>query len=214
MKYSVSAAARIVGVTRKTFYNHIAEKSISHEKDEKGHLKFDGAELIRVYGDKVNFDRAITKQQKVDTTQNETPVSNSYAREIEDLKAELADLKTQIKVKDQEIDGKENLLEERKERIDKLENSLSKAQNITKLLEDQRTQADKTDDWKVMLEAQKENTVNAKKEAQRFKQSAIDQKSRKEEAVDKAKALQAENAKLKSLLEEEINKNLWDKIFG
>ena len=56
MKYTVSEAAKIIGATRQTMYRHIEAKGISVEKDENGNQLIDASELMRVYGDKVNFD--------------------------------------------------------------------------------------------------------------------------------------------------------------
>ena len=56
MKYPISHAAKIVGVTRQTLYRHIKSKGISTETDETGTQVIDASELIRIYGDKLNFD--------------------------------------------------------------------------------------------------------------------------------------------------------------
>lgn len=52
-KVSVLIAAKMVGVSRATFYRHIDEKSISTEQDDNGNKVIDIAELVRVYGNKL-----------------------------------------------------------------------------------------------------------------------------------------------------------------
>lgn len=55
MQVTISKAAEMVGVTRATFYRHIERKNISVHKDEDGNPKVDVSELIRVYGDRVQY---------------------------------------------------------------------------------------------------------------------------------------------------------------
>lgn len=48
-KHSISAAARLVGISRQTLYKDIQSKGITVEKDDSGKPQIDTSELLRVY---------------------------------------------------------------------------------------------------------------------------------------------------------------------
>lgn len=48
-KHSISAAARLVGISRQTLYKDIQSKGITVEKDDTGKPQIDTSELLRVY---------------------------------------------------------------------------------------------------------------------------------------------------------------------
>ena len=55
MKYTVIQAAKITGKSRQTIYRHIDSKPISVTQDDDGNQLIDASELIRVYGNDINF---------------------------------------------------------------------------------------------------------------------------------------------------------------
>lgn len=126
MKYTISQASRITGVTRKTLYSHIDKKPISTHKDDNGNILIEASELIRVYGDKCKFDRANGKEESVTTKQVSTPISNDVKHELEISKLENSFLKERI--------------EQYKDEIESLKEALKRAQEghnrATMLLED------------------------------------------------------------------------------
>lgn len=185
MKYSVSEAARIVGFTRKTFYKHIKKKGISVEKDENNRPLIDASELIRVYGDRCNFE---TDQEntKVDEGQG-TPQKVDTDKQL-DTVVEIAVLREKLSNTEEQRDHYQTLYEqERQER-----------QANTRLLADQR---DKQDHWeKSFLELQQMITnqeSKANQELETFKQQT------KRQLIAYKRALQQER-----------NKSLWQRLFG
>ncbi len=86
MKYSISKAAKIAGITRKTLYKHIEKKPISVEKDDNGRPIIDASELIRVYGDKCKFD---TEEGNKDTSQSIHPPTEVSTPETKTVKREI-----------------------------------------------------------------------------------------------------------------------------
>jgi len=126
MKYTISEASRIVGVTRKTLYNHIEKKPISTETDDNGKPLIEASELIRVYGDKCKFDRANPNEETPKTTHVSATVPNDLKYELALVKQENGFLKTQI--------------EQYESRVTYLEDALKQSQTVnnrtTMLLED------------------------------------------------------------------------------
>lgn len=57
-KYSIAAAHRITGKSRTTIAKHLRTGKLSCEEDSSGAKLIDASELIRMYGDDCNFDRA------------------------------------------------------------------------------------------------------------------------------------------------------------
>lgn len=83
MKYPVSQAAKIVGVTRQTLYRHIKSKSISTEIDETGAQVIEASELIRIYGDKLDFgfdQQKTTQPAPSAASQDATMAENPYRK--------------------------------------------------------------------------------------------------------------------------------------
>ncbi len=89
MKYSISEASRIVGITRKTLYKHIKKKPISVEKDENEKPIIDASELVRVYGDQCRFDNEEGNKETGKNTQGSTEVSSTEAIEAAVTQKEL-----------------------------------------------------------------------------------------------------------------------------
>ena len=195
MKYSISEAARIVGVTRKTLYKHIENKPISVEKDNNDRPVIDASELIRVYGDQCQFDTGKTTEETATDTQLSTEVSMSEVTEMAVTKKELEMLKSQMS---SERDSFE-------EQIDYLRNKLDEANSetrkLTALLTDQRTnKSDRAGEWEKSIKSLEQRIANQERSASELKE-------------ERQKILRQNHA-LKKQLEEERSKSLWQKLFG
>ncbi len=55
MKYTIIEAAKILNISRQTLYRHIEKKSISVSVNDSGGQMIDASELIRVYGNDIDF---------------------------------------------------------------------------------------------------------------------------------------------------------------
>lgn len=150
MKYSISQAARIIGITRKTLYNHIDKKPISTHKDDGGNTLIEASELIRVYGDKCKFDRVNGKDENVTPKQDSTPISNDLKHELEISKLEISHLK--------------KLIEKYENDVEVLTEALKRAQEghnrATMLLVEDKSGAGDTEDIKTQLKIAEQKTIN------------------------------------------------------
>lgn len=97
---SVSKAAGLVGLNRKTMYSHIKSGKVSASKDSKGTLLIDTSELIRVFG-------VLRQEQDSESNTNrqlESPDVNKVllekmeqmARQIESLTERVVELQKQL----------------------------------------------------------------------------------------------------------------------
>ena len=197
MKYTVNEAARIVGATRQTIYRHIESKPISVDKDENGNQMIDASELIRVYGNNINFD-ALNE----DITPNETVTSQSNvtALNIPDVtedKVRLARLEGEIEKLTLLVEKAEDENSYIKKLLEDEKNERKKANN---LLEDMRQKESRGDNWDKMMKALEQRIANQEK-------SVKEQKDREQRILRQNKAL-------KQALTNEKNKSLWQKLFG
>lgn len=123
MKYSISEAARVAGVTRKTFYKHIDKKPISFEEDDNGNKLIDASELIRVYGDKCKFEGQGQKGETPKSKQVSTEVSIEEAIEKKVLEKENELLREKLVMLEERVDRESGLLDNANTALDKsLEN--------------------------------------------------------------------------------------------
>lgn len=184
MKYSISEAARIVGITRKTFYKHIDKKGISMEQDDNGNPLVDASELIRIYGDRCTFD---TEEQQP-RPHKELGAAKSASDNTPKADAvELAVLKERLSNVEQQRDQLEKLYEQERE----------ERKAGTRLLADQRSKQDNWERSFSELKAQIAAQENyGKKELESFKEET----ERKLRLY--RRALQAER-----------NKGLWERLF-
>lgn len=141
-KVSVSKAAKMVGVSRATFYRHIEEKSISTEQDNKGTKVIDVAELIRIYGDNLKTleDVEKAKKERNKTTQD----SSNTSTELELLKDRLKNIETE---RERERTQLTDQVEDLRTRLEKTEDQRIKSEEqkdrLTLMLTDQRFEKDK-----------------------------------------------------------------------
>lgn len=133
MQVSISTAAKMVGITRATLYEHIKEKNITITDAGTKRPKIDVSELVRVYGNKV------TPIEKLDN--NAKPANQSAPPA---LAAENAVLKEKLQMIEAERDRERRQLTEQ---IDNLQESLKREQDavskVTALLSDQRSEAER-----------------------------------------------------------------------
>lgn len=134
MQVSISTAAKMVGVTRSTLYDHIKEKGISLIDAGTKRPKIDVSELIRVYGPD-----NITPLEKLPDSAKPANESAPPA-----LATENAILKEKLQTFEAERDRERRQLTEQ---IDNLQESLKREQEavskVTALLSDQRSDAEK-----------------------------------------------------------------------
>lgn len=153
MKYNITQAARIVGITRKTFYNHIEKRGISVERDTDGKQLIDASELIRVYGDKCCFDEPEKQPDAGQGTQRETAGNNS------DALTRIAVLEERLSHTELQRDHFERLFEQERE----------ERKTGTRLLADQRSKQEKWESAFEQLQQQVARENEALKELQDFK---------------------------------------------
>ncbi len=84
-KLNVTQAAKCLGMSRTTFYEHIDVKRISSQSDENGRKLFDPAELARVYGERFKLDTLKTSSERpeTDSTEQQKTVENVQSEHTE-----------------------------------------------------------------------------------------------------------------------------------
>ena len=116
---SISKAAKLVGVSRSTFYRHIENKGISVSKNNDDKPVIDVSELVRVYGS--IQDKPVSDTGKI--VQHRTP------NETQDLQRKLAETETALNAERQ-------LRQKAEESEAKWQ---AQAERLTALLTDQRS---------------------------------------------------------------------------
>ena len=196
MKYNISQAAKIAGITRPTLRKHIKDKGISVEVDESGHKNIDASELIRIYGDKCKFPASDIKRLSPADDNKEAKEADKTL-EIERLKLELENehLKTQGRALEEQI-------AHLKERLEKSDQQHTR---LTALIEDQSSKVDsRSQTLEKSIDALRSQVTN-------------DSKKREEERMvfeEKERKLRSRASKLQRALEEERSKSIWDRIFS
>lgn len=203
MKYTVIQAAKITGKSRQTIYRHIESKPISVTQDDDGNQLIDASELIRVYGDSLNFDALNEKAEENETVTkqpNVTPVeqivipSNDTQIELVELNAKVEALQSQLQAKEDENDFIKKLLEEEK--------AERKAAN--NLLEDHRGRESK---WDQQFRAIEQRLANQEKQAK-------EREEKEEKLLNENKRVKQAYVKKKKELEAEQSKGFFQKLFG
>lgn len=203
MKYTVIQAAKITGKSRQTIYRHIESKPISVTQDDDGNQLIDASELIRVYGDSLNFDalnekaeenETITKQPNVTPVEQVVTPSNDTQIEVVELNAKVEALKSQLQAKEDENDFIKKLLEEEK--------AERKAAN--NLLEDHRGRESK---WDQQFRAIEQRLANQEKQAK-------EREEKEEKLLNENKRVKQAYVKKKKELEAEQSKGFFQKLFG
>jgi hypothetical protein len=142
MLVNKSKAAELVGVSRRTFYNHITKKNISVTKDDDGNEKIDISELKRVYGP----EKILKNMQKLEEGGNTENVSKSVkpaqinTEKTVQYNAMLLEekLKGAQALIEQLKSEREQLVDDKKRMQEQLDKALEIGAPIGKLLTDQR----------------------------------------------------------------------------
>jgi AcrR family transcriptional regulator len=126
-------AAKMVGVSKATFYNHIKSKSISIQADGK----VDISELQRVYGhDNV---KTLEQREKEKTEKSKVLTSSEDA-----YKDKIERLATELKKEQEERRRERDFLTTQLDNLNEtLRDSLNQNKELTRAITDQRTEAEK-----------------------------------------------------------------------
>jgi soluble cytochrome b562 len=88
---NLSQAAKAVGITRRTLYNHVRSGKVTISRDVKNNPSVDVSELIRVYGNV-----KLPEKQIPTITHRENTHKNFSSEQLDIMKKELADLKQAV----------------------------------------------------------------------------------------------------------------------
>ncbi len=194
MKYSISEASRIVGVTRKTLYKHIKNKPISVDKDENDRPIIDASELVRVYGDRCRFNNEEVNRKTEEGIQPSTKVSISDAIEVAVTQKELEMLKLQMSSERDTFEEQIDYLRT------KLDDANSETKKLTALITDQTIKDVRAGEWEKSIKALEARLANQEKA----------EKNREE----REEKILRQNKALRKALQEERSRGLLRRLFG
>lgn len=202
MKYTVIEAAKIAGISRQTIYRHIDKKPISTEKDDEGNIFIDASELLRIYGDKLNFDVTKTKADNKENNEKLQTVTSSNSTDgIRIIEERLNSANKQIEMLETQMQREREMLEDQ---IGTLRSALEKSQDTQSktvtLLEDKTSKNEKSAEWQSTLKALEERISN--------------QEIGHKEQEQKAEKMRKQNKALQQALTEEKSKGFFKKVFG
>ncbi len=202
MKYTVIEAAKIAGISRQTIYRHIDKKPISTEKDDEGNIFIDASELLRIYGDKLNFDVTNTKSDNKESNEKLQAVTSSNSTDgIKIIEERLNSASKQIEMLETQIQREREMLEDQ---IGTLRSALEKSQETQSktvtLLEDKTSKNEKSAEWKSTLKALEERIANQ-------------EVGHKEQELE-AEKMRKQNKVLQKALTEEKSKGFFKRMFG
>ena len=190
-------AAKLAGVSRRTFYNHIPQKKISITKDDDGAEKIDISELERIYGKET-----IARNRKELMEEGEGTVQGSeIAHPNSQGNVNYQNLLLEERVKhlqEQKIQLENHQKREREQYYEEIENlreALKRAQETTLLIEDKSKEKG---EWEKSFRGLEQRIVNQ-------------EKATKEE-IAKNEKIAHENKLLRKALKEEKNKSWWKKL--
>lgn len=199
--FNVSEAHRITGKSRTTIKKHMEEGRLPYTLDKNGKRVINAQDLITVYGDDCNFDRANGKNPstvKIDTVKDEKNRSqNLDVQFLKDLlDKEKADRAQERELLAQQIENlKDDLKAERKKN------------DGPKLLEDKSNETKEFQKWMRGMEQRIEHQEKESKELNEKRQNRLRQ----------YKAMKNKNEELETKLSELLegkNKPFWQKLFG
>lgn len=186
--FSLSAAARIVGITRDTLRSHIKKRPITTVMDANGNRRIEASELIRVYGNDLDFDAEKQRSSKKKEARG--------SKKAQTDSAEVAVLKDRLEREQKERKAER---ERRDAQMEELLKALATSQenhNQTLLLQDQTKGVG---DFQLELKDLRRQIANQHKEA------------RKEIDEIKSEAKNRED-RLRLALRTERGKPWWKKI--
>ena len=92
-KVSLQQAVRMTGKSESTLRRDVKKGKTSAERDDRGHLRFDIAELQRAYGE---FQNTGTDAQPTEQSNGKAMTGHDRGREITLLENQIADLRNQL----------------------------------------------------------------------------------------------------------------------
>lgn len=206
MQVNKSEAAKIAGVSRRTFYTHIGKKGISVTKDNDGNEKIDVSELKRVYGTEV----VLKNLQMLKGSQNETSKSEAAAQAFTERSIQFEKLLLQEKLEgakaliEQLRSERDRLVEDQKKTQEQLDKALAYATPLTKLLEDKREGEG----------SKQAETDSALKEVQKQLKSFEEKDAARQKRLDqRRKQREAERQALVERIAQENNRGFFGKLF-
>lgn len=191
-QYNITAASRIAGISRNTLKAHMAAGRVSSTKNNAGEKLIDAAELIRAYGNDLDFSQADPENHAPATKLVPAPAINSQISAHE-----LSSLQKQLDIINKEREREREQLQERIEHLQKsLDTALDGNKRMTLLLEHHQGGGELEKQFRG-LEQRLANQEKSRKEFEDFKNRS-----------------RAERIRLKQELEAERNKTVWQKLFG
>ena len=100
-RISLQEACKLTELSESTLRRHIKSGKVSADRDERGHMRFDVAELQRVYGELKNTG---DDAQSVEQGNDNAMTGHDREREIALLENQVADLKTQLEKTESQLD--------------------------------------------------------------------------------------------------------------
>ena len=100
-KVSLQQAVKMTGKSESTLRRDVKKGKVSAERDARGHLKFDIAELQRAYGELKSTGE---DAQSTEQSNGKAMPGHDRAREIALLENQVADLKTQLEKAEARLD--------------------------------------------------------------------------------------------------------------
>jgi len=209
MEVTISQAAKMAGVSRATIYNDIEAGTLSVVQGAKDRKMVNVAELERVYKNLKNPDLE-PESKPVEISQERHKVIDAGGQvgvlqeRLEAQKKQTQFLEAQL-AKEQEERLREREAAKAFEEYFKsqIENQAESIKNITRLLEDQRTQEEKpqSNDWEKAFKTLEDRISNQDAQA-------------KKEIEEVRKSSQQQVMRYKTALEAEKNKPFWKKLFA
>lgn len=207
---SPTKAAELANVSRQTIYNDMESGELSFKKQGKRKRTIDVSELERRYG-KLNIPSNKTIAEPIESrgeVSNDVKDSSNSFTSLQNKRANGQNELVELAVSREKIQNLETLVENLKDERDYLRGALEKAQNNeTHLLEDKRSESEKAEDWKKVLEDMKKKISAYELKEEQTKQG--ENSKDRENSLLKQKLDKTEKA-----LEAEKNKTVWDKITG
>lgn len=208
MSLSPAEAIRIYDVSKPTLYKDMNNGTVSYVLDDKKKRKLNPAELDRIY-QKKQPSAGAGQGGVSDMSQPQAKAVRSAASMATDAPDQSVPLSVFKEVTEQQR-------EQYEAQIKILENALNKAQDITLLLEDRRseeqgTQAPQDTSW--VEEISKLKTEISNDRDLRAQEREIEQDKRRK-MVQQYKALQAKLAEKERQIEEQKQQSFWKRLFG
>lgn len=166
MIYSLAEAADLVGKSKMTLNRAIKQGKLSATKNEKGAYEIDGSELHRVYEKDISKNSAKATKAKKGKSGVET--SSTPDLDVVQTSAEVESLKKQLRLTQEQLDMKDELIDQVKSERDRVyalitdqsQESKNKEERLNKQIEALRERVK-------MINEKRHDTVKAVREAQK-----------------------------------------------